>query len=206
MLSWLVEAGYLAGNPLALRRRRKRVAPPGSQPVFADQQWEAVKITIESMPMGNDRERLHAARVRWRLSLLYIGGLRVSEICGTTMGDFFGRRSADGRERWWLRVNGKGDKSRLIPATGELMNELMRYRKVNRLGSMAVHEDRTPLLVPVIGRCKPMARSAVHEIVKGVIRDSAQRLRLQGPEYEASASLIWNRHPPTGYATRQAAD
>jgi site-specific recombinase XerD len=200
MLSWLVEAGYLARNPLALSRRHKRVTLPAVSRFLPMEHWEAVKTTIESMPMGNDRERLHAARVRWLFSLLYIGGFRVSEICGTTMGDFFGRRSADGRERWWLEVNGKGDKSRLIPATGELMNELMRYRKANGLGSMAVHEDRTPLLVPIIGRCKPMARSAVHEIVKGVIRDSAKRLLQQGPEYEASAARLeqasthWLRH------------
>lgn len=200
MLSWLVEAGYIAGNPLALSRRRKRMAPPAVSRFLPLEHWEAVKTTIETMPMENNRERLHAARVRWLFSLLYIGGLRVSEICNTAMGGFFGRRSADGRERWWLEVDGKGGKSRLIPATGELMTELVRYRKANGLGSLVAHEDTTPLLVPLIGRCKPMARSAIHEIVKGVVRDSAQRLRRQGSEHEASAAHLeqasthWLRH------------
>lgn len=49
-----------------------------------------------------ERARLHASRCRWLFSLLYVGGLRVSEMCGCTMGRFFGRRGADGRERWWL--------------------------------------------------------------------------------------------------------
>lgn len=200
LLSWLVEAGYLAGNPLALSRRRKRTQGATVSRFLPQELWDVVKETIEAMPTDSERQRLHAARVRWLFSLLYIGGLRVSEICGGNMTGFFGRRSADGRERWWLEVTGKGDKSRLIPATGELMTELMRYRKANGLGSLGGHEDGTPLLLCVIGPRKPMARSAVHEIVKGVVKDGAWRLRMKGPEFEASAchlaqaSTHWMRH------------
>ncbi|KAI3611265.1 DUF3701 domain (plasmid) [Cupriavidus necator H850] len=53
------------------------------------------------------RERLHAARCRWLLTVLYLGGLRAAEVTGTAMGTFFCRRDALGVERWWLEVTGK---------------------------------------------------------------------------------------------------
>lgn len=45
------------------------------------------------------------------------------------MSGFFWRRDKDGEERWWLEVTGKGDKTRIIPATHELMVELARYQR-----------------------------------------------------------------------------
>ncbi|UUZ66523.1 tyrosine-type recombinase/integrase (plasmid) [Polaromonas sp. P1-6] len=200
MLSWLVEAGYLAGNPLALSRRKRRMAAPRVSRFLPMEHWEVVKATIEAMPVVSEREKLHASRCRWLFSLLYIGGLRVSEICGTPMGGFFSRRSADGRERWWLEVTGKGGQTRLVPATGELMSEIIRYRIMCGLSPLPPEGDETPLVRPLIGPNKPVARSAIHEIVKGVFRESAARLRRQGPEFEAAAAHLeqasthWMRH------------
>jgi len=200
MFSWLVEAGHLAGNPLALSRRKRRTVAPRVSRFLPMEHWEVVKATIEAMPVVSHREKLHASRCRWLFSLLYIGGLRVSEICGTAMGGFFSRRSADGRERWWLEVTGKGEKTRLVPATGELMSEVIRYRTACELSPLPSEGDETPLVRPLIGPNKPVARSAIHEIVKTVFRESATRLRRQGPEFEAAAAHLeqasthWMRH------------
>jgi integrase/recombinase XerD len=200
LLSWLVEAGYLVGNPLALSRRRRRATPPRISRFLPMEQWQVVKRTIKAMPVLSEREQLHAARCRWLFSLLYIGGLRVSEICSTTMGGFFNQRSSDGRERWWLEVCGKGGKSRLIPATSELLHELQYYRRACGLHALPLEGESIPLLIPLIGPCKPMARTAIHEIVKGVMRASAAQLRSQGPGFEAAAAHLeqasthWMRH------------
>lgn len=210
MLSWLVEAGYLAGNPLALSRRKRRQQAPRVSRFLPMEQWEVVKSTIEAMPTTSERDKRHASRCRWLFSLLYIGGLRVSEICETSMGGFFSRRSTDGRERWWLEITGKGSKTRLVPATGELMAELMRYRKVFGLSSLPPEGDTMPLVVPLIGSPKPMARSAIHEIVKAVARESAARLRSKGPEFEAAAAHIeqasthWMRHTAGSHLSEKA--
>ncbi|MDT9046621.1 integrase, partial [Escherichia coli] len=107
------------------------------------------------------------------------------------MPGFFCRRGADGKERWWLEVTGKGEKARLIPATAELMAELVQYRRSRGLPPLPSHDETTPLLIPVIGPVKPMARTAVHEIVKSVMRATAERLRLSGePGAEATAAHI----------------
>lgn len=210
LLSWLVEAGYLVGNPLALSRRRRRLVPPRISRFLPTEQWQVVKRTIEAMPVSSEREQLHAARCRWLFSLLYIAGLRVSEIGGTTMGNFFPQRSSDGRERWWLEVCGKGGKSRLIPATAELMDELTRYRRAYNLHARPLEGENSPLLKPLIGPSKPMARTAIHEIVKGVMRASAAQLRSQGPAFEsaaahlAQASTHWMRHTAGSHLSEKA--
>ena len=210
MLSWLVEAGYLAGNPLALSRRKRRHAAPRVSRFLPMEHWSAVKDTIEAMPVITERDRQHASRCRWLFSLLYIGGLRVSEICAATIGGFFSRRGADGRERWWLEVAGKGGKARLVPATGELMAELIRYRKASGLSTLPLEGETLPLMMPLIGPAKPMARSAIHEIVKAVVQESAARLRQRGPEFEAAAAHLeqasthWMRHTAGSHLSEKA--
>lgn len=201
LFTWLVEAGYLAGNPLALARRRHGNRAPRVTRFLPMAHWQEVRQTIESLPTGTDREQAHAARVRWLFSLLYIGGLRATEVCENAMSGFFCRRGADGNERWWLEITGKGGKTRLVPATTELMTELMRYRRSLGLASLVAHDETTPLLLPLIAPIKPMARTAVHEIVKGVMRATAERLRLSGdPPAAAAAAHIeqasthWMRH------------
>lgn len=200
LFSWLVEAGHLAGNPLALSRRKRRQAAPRVSRFLPEEHWDVVKAAIEAMPVNSERERLHASRCRWLFSLLYIGGLRVSEICNAGMGGFFSRRGTDGRERWWLEITGKGSKTRLVPATGELMAELMRYRKAHALSALPQEGEGTPLVMTLIAPIKPMARSALHELVKGVMQSAAALLRQLGPEFNAAATLLeqasthWIRH------------
>ena len=106
MFSWLVEAGYLAGNPLSLGRRKRRVGPRQTSRFLPHEHWDEVKATILAMPTDTGREMAHAARCRWLFSLLYIGGLRVSEVTSSTMGGFYSQRDRAGVERWWLEVTG----------------------------------------------------------------------------------------------------
>ena len=99
LFSWLVEAGYLAGNPLTLARRKRQQRAPRVTRFLSMAHWHALRQTIELLPTDSDRERAHAARARWLLSLLYIGALRVTEVCDGTMAGFFCRRGADGLGR-----------------------------------------------------------------------------------------------------------
>jgi integrase len=129
LFSWLVNAGYLAGNPLALSRERRQRPLPRVTRYLDDELWLEVKMTVDALPRETTREREHYLRLRWLVSLCYVCGLRISEITGNSMGGFFRRRDRDGEERWWLEVLGKGDKLRIVPATDELMLELARYRR-----------------------------------------------------------------------------
>ncbi|GAB2724870.1 hypothetical protein GCM10027019_00460 [Melaminivora jejuensis] len=206
LFNWLVQAGYLAGNPLALRRRK---AAAGSRQVsrfLPQEHWAQVRATIEALPADTPRQALHAARYRWLFSLLYLAGLRISEVCGNRMGDFHARQGTDGQLRWWLSVQGKGSKTRTLPATDELVQELARYRRAHALPDLPREGEERPLLLPVIGAsatlegARPLSRSAIHTLVKDIVRQTAARLRACGPQHEGAACHIeqasahWLRH------------
>lgn len=214
--AWLTEAGYLAGNPLALARRRRAPSRPRITRYLSHDWWATVKDTVAAMPTATERERLHAARCRWVLTVLYLGGLRASELTATTMGAFFCRRDAQGTERWWLEVTGKGNKVRLVPATDELIAELARYRRANGLPATPQPGETRPLVLPVIGRemgrDKALSRGALHLILKEVFGMAAARLRARGPEWEAQAAVLasasahWLRHTAGSHMTDQQVD
>ena len=212
LFSWLVHAGYLAGNPLSLSRERKRRAPPRITRYLDDDIWPEVKATIAALPTTTPREREHYCRLRWLFSLLYLCGMRISEVTGTRMGAFFHRRDRAGVERWWLEILGKGEKLRIVPATRELMVELAAYRQQLGLPPSPVALETTPLLLPIGGKQRLLSRGGVHEIVKEVFEQTAARLRLRGPDYEADAVRIsqasahWLRHTAGSHMANNAID
>lgn len=212
LFSWLVTAGYLAGNPLALSRERKRRGPARVTRYLDDDIWAEVKAIIDTLPRETPREREHYFRLRWLFTLLYICGLRISEVIGTSMGAFFCRRDKDGDERWWLEVLGKGDKLRIVPATSELMVELGRYRRELGMATYPAQNETAPLLLPIGGKHRALTRGGVHTIVKRVFERTAERLRARGPSYESDAlrvlqaSAHWLRHTAGSHMTNKAVD
>lgn len=212
MFAWLVEAGYLAGNPLSLSRHRARRAKPRITRYLDPDLWQEVKAYIEGMPKETDRERAHYFRIRWLFTLLYLGGLRISEVGENTMGSFFCRRDKDGDERWWLEVLGKGDKERLVPATNEMMVELARYRREMGLPPYPTPNEDTPLALPIGKSREPLTRAALHSIVKKVFDGAADRLRQRGDGYAVRADMLerasahWLRHTAGSHMADQQID
>ena len=92
------------------------------------------------------------------------------------------------------------------------MAELMAYRKANGLSALPASSENRPLVLPIIGKEKPLARSAVHEVVKGIMRATAVRLRARGSEWEAAAAQIeaasthWLRHSAGTHMTDAGRD
>ncbi|MGH7462896.1 MAG: tyrosine-type recombinase/integrase, partial [Longimicrobiales bacterium] len=136
LFTWLVQAGYLAGNPLALGRQRRAKASPRIVRFLEEDLWTRVKLTIRGMPISTAREQARQARARWLFSLLYLCGLRISEVVANTMSGFISRVDNEGKSQWWLEVVGKGENTRLVAATNELMVELAHYRRSLGLTSL----------------------------------------------------------------------
>ncbi len=220
LLSWLVQAGYPAGNPLSLSRNRARQAAPCITRYLEPSIWQEDEDYLATMSRDTDRAAAHAYRVRWLFTLLYLGGLRVAEVGYNTMGQFFIRRDAQAEIRWWLTIRGKGDKERLVPATREMIMELPRYRQHVGLSARPAPNDDTPLVLPIgatasnrgTQTCAPLTRAALHAIVKGVFAGAAARLRegdassVQRADMLEKASAHWLRHTAGSHMADQQVD
>ena len=212
MFSWLVSAGYLAGNPLSLSRQRTRRTTARVTRYLSEEVWADVKTSIQAMPQSTSREREHYRRVRWLFSLLYGCGLRISEVTQNTMGGFFCRHDGRGENRWWLEITGKGDKKRTVPVTSELMGELVGYRREKNLPPFPAVGEATPLVLPLGHQQRHLTRAAIHSIIKTVFSMAAQRIRNRGPELEwqaeqlERASAHWLRHTAGSHMANKQSD
>jgi integrase/recombinase XerD len=117
-----------------------------------------------------------------------------------TMGRIFTRLNSNEDELWWIEITGKGNKTRMIPMTDELLGELERYRREMGLSLKPFEGEATPLLIPIGGKQRPLTRAAVHLILKKVFMDTAKRLEMRGPESASKAARLmaasahWLRH------------
>jgi site-specific recombinase XerD len=200
MFTWLVNAGYLRGNPMALLRQRAKRSAPRVTRYLSTSLWDEVKQFVEQLPQETDAQRAYYARCRWLTTLFYLQGMRISEVAGGQMGSFFRRLGADGKDQWWLETLGKGDKERIVPVSTELIQELRSYRTQNGLAALPTRSEETPLVIPFKGRNRCLSRSAIHDAIKGVFGGAASWLRARGPEFAdradelERASAHWLRH------------
>lgn len=200
MFTWLVDAGYLRGNPMALLRQRGKRAAPRVTRYLSVSLWDEVKGFVAQLPQDTTAQQAYYARCRWLTTLFYLQGMRISEVAAGKMGNFSRRLGADGRDQWWLDIVGKGDKERIVPASPELIAELARYRKANGLPSLPGRADETPLVIPFRGKRRGMSRSAIHDAIRSVFGNAATWLRYRGSEFEDRAdeldraSAHWLRH------------
>jgi Site-specific recombinase XerD len=195
LFTYLVSAGYLEGNPLALVRRRARVtggARLESVERFLEQDlWQYLMEFVEALPQQTQRQRAHYERVRFIFSLLYLLGPRVSEVTSHSMGSFIERRG-----KWWWRVTGKGGKMARIPVNQDMMNALARYRTFLGLSSVPVPDEKTPLVLSLNGT-QGITANMVYRIVKDVLRQAADNVSATQPhkaEKLRKASTHWFRH------------
>jgi len=200
MFTWLVSAGYLRGNPMALLRQRSRGASSRVTRYLSISLWDEVKSFVEQLPQETEQQRSHYARCRWLTTLFYLQGMRISEVAHGQMGNFYRRLGPDGRDQWWLETLGKGNKQRIVPVSGELIQELRAYRVANNLPDLPGRSEETPLVVPHKGKMRCLSRSAIHDAIKAIFAGAALWLRAKGSEYFdradelERASAHWLRH------------
>lgn len=204
LFHYLVEAGYLAGNPLALRRRSRGEAQAQRRVAierYLDHAlWQQMLTFIESMPKNTSREQQHYERVRWVFRLLYESALRISEVASATTKDLIQRRG-----RWWLRVIGKGGVQGDVPISDQLMADFERYCKFHGLPVVWSGHRAMPLVLSVAGRAElALTPTAIYLVVKQTFRQAADAIGESNPSGADTlrrASPHWLRHTA---ATHQA--
>ena len=192
LFSYLVKAGYLAGNPLALTRRRGRYQAQRQVERFLEHdQWQVLLDTVEALPRDSEQERRHYARTRFLVALLYLLGPRVSEVADHAMSSFIQIRG-----RWWWRVTGKGQKEAQVPVNQDMLQALRDYRKFYGMPSLPAPDETTPLLLNLKGTAG-IGDNMIYRIIKDLVAKAAARMETDDPHQAAKlrrASTHWFRH------------
>ena len=197
LLSYLVQAGYLHGNPLSLiRRRSENIKIDGNSTIaierFLDAQtWEYLKSYINQLPQTTKPQKARYERLRFLFHFLYLLAPRVSEVCSHTMNSF-----REYRGKWWWFAVGKGNKFAKVPINNEMLDALIRYRKFLGLSDLPDEDDESPLLRSASGT-RPVTSSTVYRLVKSVVQGAAMSWESENPQKSAKlrrASTHWFRH------------
>lgn len=204
MFSWLVEARYLAANPMVLTRRRRNSGVRRITRLLSSEQIAAVWSYLETLPTVTPSQKASSARIGWILSLALITGLRISELSSSRMADLYWIKGRDGEQRWFLEVIGKGQKVRQVPLPNPLLDKLKQYRESLGLSPLPQPAEEWPLILkqrrsePSLLVAEPMTRQALHKLIKSSLKGGAEWLRSQGNELIAQhlehASAHWLRH------------
>lgn len=195
LFSYLVEAGYLSGNPLGLMRRKIKKRTTDKSKIterFLEQElWQSVVDYIESLPKTTPREQKEYERKRFLFHLLYLQGPRVSEVAGHTM-----QSIKQIRGKWWWEVTGKGQKTQLIPVNEAMLNALMRYRRFYGLPSTPQSDEANPLFMNLNGT-QGVTSNMIYRLVKKTFLDCAETFEKDRPDFAIKlrkASTHWLRH------------
>ena len=209
LMAYLVDAGYLAGNPLGLIRQRRRklalepagagssagaVLAPEATSIerFLDaDMWAAVSDAVEAMPRSGAAQLDEYERLRFVCALLYLLAPRAGELESHRMNSF-----REERGLWWWHVTGKGAKRAKVPVPDDMMQALVRYRRHLGLSAVPRRDDTTPLLVALRNRA-PITARRLNQILKRLFAQAADRLG-PGNAHKAdklrAASAHWGRH------------
>ncbi|MFM0412392.1 MULTISPECIES: tyrosine-type recombinase/integrase [Paraburkholderia] len=207
LMTYLVSAGYLAGNPLALRRGRTTSARRSRRVErYLDHAlWDHVLASLELWPRLTERDEQHYVRSRWLIRLLYHTALRVSEAANAKAADFYQRRG-----KWWLHVVGKGGAEGEVPVSDALMADFARYRGFHGLPPAPSASENGPVVMSIAGNdARHLTPAAIYLIVKEVFRRAADALESTNPVGAATlrrASTHWLRHSAASHQADAGTD
>lgn len=157
--NYLVINNYLAGNPMAVDKRRK-----GKKSNSTDRWLERDEIIILLEALNdhrNDDNSFEIARARYIILTLFYTGLRLAELTNHTMGHFTLLEN-----EWFLNVVGKGEKPRKIVVVDEYLEVLADYRKHIGMPSILPEFNEATPLVPAQDKKSAITPSRVWQIVK----------------------------------------
>jgi site-specific recombinase XerD len=195
MFSYLVQAGYLIGNPLALVRRRKRRGRRGdwhgNERHIDQDSWAFALEVLDELPEEIMRDKAEKERLRFLLAALYLLGPRVNELATHTMGSLYQRGG-----RWWWRVIGKGERESKVPVNKDLVTALKRYRKFLGLTPTPAPNDPMPMILSIKGT-SGISANMIYRLVKKFFAHVAVQAKTRKPESVdlfKRVSTHWLRH------------
>ncbi len=197
--NFMIQEEVTESNPVVLIRQKSKFLQKRSTktPVrrISNLQWEFVLETAQILANSNERHE----RTLFIMNCLYGMYLRISELVADerstpVMGDF--RKDMDGN--WWLHVVGKGNKSRIVTVSDDMLAALKRYRQALDLTPLPFPDETTPLVPKNLGNGPVTSTRQIRAIVQQCFDLSFERMRAEGLDNEAAeleaATVHWLRH------------
>lgn len=198
--NFLIQEELIQANPVALIRQRSRFIQrsQNQDPVrrISNYQWdEVMRITSELA----DKEPAKHERTLFILNCLLGMYLRISELVADerstpVMGDF----RVDADRNWWFHVVGKGNKSRIISVSLDMLDSLKRYRRWLGLSELPYPADPTPLISKIQGSGPVTSTRQIRNLVQECFDLAYASLSERGQADEAvelkAATVHWLRH------------
>lgn len=203
LFNWLVNAGYITGNPLGLIRKKGKKESQNSykkvERFLDDDMWSALLHCVETLPTKTEVDKYYQERMRFILTVFSLLGARISELSNIKMQDF--KHNVGG---WFWAVNGKGDKDANVAMPQDMVEALMRWRNVLGLSALPKSTENIPA-IPILnkfnepyfekGGIKPRR---INAILKTFFDKAAVELFIGGQKDKAEkikmASAHWLRH------------
>lgn len=198
--NFLIQEEQTSANPVLLIRQKSKYVKKQQHraPVrrVSNLQWEYV-IEIAEQLAAEDPETQE--RTLFVMNCLFGMYLRISELVADersapVMGDF--RRDMDGN--WWFHVTGKGNKSRIVTVSTEMLEALKRYRRHLGLTPLPSNDDQTPLVQRNRGHGPVTSTRQVRAMVQRCFDLAYERMTRDGLEEDAAelraATVHWLRH------------
>lgn len=207
LFSFLVEVRYLSGNPLSARRRKRRSVPRQevAQKSLSLKALQALVAALreeaDALPFSEFKARAHVERMLFIVRFLANTGLRREEIGTVAMSDIFSEHNpTTGDDYWYLRVTGKGQKTRIIALNDSARDALGRYRRFYKTPEH-YRGNTSMILLPLIsdhnGSTKVVTGQSVYMAVMEAFKVAASMLQEAQPEMAntiSHATPHWFRH------------
>ena len=198
--NYLLQGEYVHVNPVALIRQKSKFIRRHQGPMkirrLSELQWqyviETAKTMAESSPLVHER-------TLFIMSILYSMYLRISELTATvrwvpSMNHF--HRDNDGN--WWFMTVGKGNKSRQIAVSDNMLASLKRWRSFLKLTLLPSPADHSPLLPKTRGKGPITSTNYIRKIVQSCFDKAIWQLQQDHFNEEAEslveATVHWLRH------------
>ena len=159
--NYLVQNNYLAGNPLAVDKRRKGKKSNSTDRWLERDEITHVLHTLDQHLTENPEKSYEVARAKYIILTLFYTGLRLAELANHTMADF-----SLIEDKWYLSVIGKGEKPRKIAVVDEYLDILVAFRKhCGFPSSLPEFGEKTPL-IPASNKISPITDNRIGQILR----------------------------------------
>lgn len=130
LVTYLVEAHYLAYHPLRLAKNLKKQHSYSEEQkikvqerILEEDEFQAILNAAYNLPEIPKHKSDDKQRIIFLIKILYFLGLRIHELETHTWSSF---KQLQGK--WWFFVLGKGNKLGKIPVNDELLSAVVQYR------------------------------------------------------------------------------